>query len=67
MAKEGKMKFKKGDKVRVIGKNRYCREFRGKVYPIYSIWPGDPHPYQLNVLGRYPIFCARELEKVNGT
>jgi len=58
------MKFKKGDKVKVVGKGRYCHNYRGKVYSIWDVWRGDMHPYQLAVPGKFPIFCACELEKV---
>jgi len=58
------MKLKVGDKVRVIGKGPCCQDYYHKVSTIYEIHHGDPHPYQLSIPGKWPIFHAKELEKV---
>jgi hypothetical protein len=57
------MKFRIGDKVRVIGKGPDCQNYRHKTYTIESIWHGCYHPYQLHISDRYPVFHGRELEK----
>lgn len=48
----------------MIGICSYYREYRGKVYTICHINRGDLYPYALDGSGRYPMFRARELEKV---
>jgi len=58
------MKFKVGDKVRVIGKGNFCPYYYHKIYKVKSVTCGQLSPYKLAVPGLRPMFSARELEKV---
>lgn len=58
------MKFKVGDIVRVVAKNRYSRLHGGKISTVIKIWHGDTDPYELHFFKESHYFHARELEKV---
>jgi len=58
------MKFKKGDKVRVVGKGRYYDRHRGEVYTVRAVYHKDTYPYELDIPGGGYAHRGRELEKV---
>jgi len=58
------MKFKVGDKVRIIGKSKRYQLYRGKVQTVIIVHRGSRYPYSLNLPIGYSCFSARELEKV---
>jgi len=58
------MKFKVGDKVRVIGKSEYCRFFYYQIHKIESVLRDEPYPYKLDGPSQHPVFYVDELEKV---
>lgn len=58
------MKFKAGDRVRVINEGPYCRRFLNQVHTICDVHPDCLAPYALDIPDEYPIFYAGELEKV---
>ena len=58
------MKFKVGDKVKVVGKNKYCGFYKGQEGTIISVCHSNEWPYELDISAGDSYFHAKELEKV---
>jgi len=58
------IKFRVGDKVKVVGKSKYCRFYKDREGTVIKVWRGTGWPYELDISADDSYFHAKELEKV---